>query len=53
MVLVASLLFIIALVLFVLTACGVQIGKVHFGWLGLAFFVAGHLWPHFVKVSGG
>lgn len=53
MVIVASLLFIIALVLFVLAACAIQIGSVNFGWLGLAFLTAGHLWPHLVKVSGG
>jgi len=53
MVIAASLLLIIALVLFVLAACSIQIGKVAFGWLGLAFLTAGHLWPHLVKVSGG
>ena len=52
MVIVSSMLFIIALVLFLLAACSIQIGSVNFGWLGLAFFTAGHLWPHLVKVSG-
>lgn len=49
----AVLLLFIALALFLLAAFSVKTGNVLPGWLGLAFFTAAQLWPHFVKVGGG
>lgn len=37
------LLLIIAIILLVLKAIGVQLGRVDFGWAGLAFLALGHL----------
>lgn len=35
---VALICFVVALVLFIVAACGVSLPRVHFGWLGAAFF---------------
>lgn len=50
----AVLLLVIALVLLLIEAFSLKLlGKVHAGWLGLAFLTAATLWPNFVKVGGG
>ena len=41
----SALLLLVAIVLFVLFACGVDNDTIHLGWLGLAFFAGAFLVP--------
>ena len=42
----AAVLLVVAVVLFVLRALGVDVGDVDLGWLGLAFFAGSFLVPY-------